>query len=382
MADKDKKLQSALKNLSKVTPQKSRSLFQTPVFKIIAMISLLFLIIGFLSPHAQSNAFENDTKLDKSQSPTLNQNLAYLSALKEEEAKKNRLLKEKMREINEKQKAVKPSSYQPLDYRPPNPSPIADKELQARMQAPTTFINIEHHDNSGFRTIDNNKSASQAMLSGKDSNSQFINQNNPIGFIKASKLHQPSYTIAAGQTIEATLETAINSQLPGMVRAITSRDIYSLDGKRLLIPKASRLIGQYSQSQVGATQNRLLIVWNRTQLPNGIIANLNSPSTDTLGRAGLGADNVNHHFIERFGMSALFSVLGAYTANSGVNSSDGYNSASLYRMSVMQGFQKTASDSLNQNRNIPPTLSLHQGHKINVFVAQDINFYDVMRKSA
>jgi|GEM_PF-1701800 len=374
----------SLAALSEVTPRKKASLLQTPVFKVIAGLCLLFIVLGYFSQHAKSSTINEGSHPDsKNHNPTLNQNLAHLSALKEADAKKEQEEQDRLRlQLKEAQKrrqqreAYRPQIY---DQTRPYPSPKVDSAMQGRMRAETNFINVDYGGQQGIAAMSNTETQADAVLAGHDANSQFINQNNPMGFIKAGRLAHPDYTLAAGELIEATLETAIDSQLPGMVRALTLRDVYSLDAARVLIPKGSLLIGQYATGNIGATQSRILIAWTRVQLPNGIIATLNSPSTDTLGRAGLTADNINHHFLQRFGSSVLFSVLGAYTANAGVNGLDGYNSASQYRMSLVQTFQKTATDTMNQNANIAPTLNIHQGHQINVFVARDISFYDVMK---
>lgn len=377
MSKDDKKQFDAFKRLSKVTPKSSTSLFQTPVFKAVLGLCLLFVLISYVSSGSQAKAqANNETNSSKTTTSTLNQNLAYLSQLKEKQTNDRRLEEQRLRhELEVAQNAPVSIPTNSTDN-----IPKIDRALQARMKAETTFINVDYKDQVNLASVTNQQTITQSVVSSSDKNSQFINQNNQVGLVKAYKLQQPNYTLASGELIEATLETAINSQLPGMVRAIVSRDIYSLNGKRLLIPKGAGLIGQYATGQIGQSQNRILITWTRVQLSNGVMAMLNSPSTDSLGRAGLGADNINHHFLQRFGTSALFSVLGAYTANSGVNGMDGYNSASLYRMSLAQSFQKTASDTLNKNANTPPTLNIHQGHKINVFVARDINFYDAMRE--
>jgi type IV secretion system protein VirB10 len=375
----------ALAALSEVTPRKKTSLLQTPVFKVIAGLCLLFVVLSYFSESTKAKpAEENTHQASNPHNPILNQNLAHLNALKDAESKQKQDehddLKARLREAQiKRQHEMNRSEYHAPTH--PRPRVKTDQAMQSRMQATTNFINVEHGGQVGVSGMNHAQTQADTVLVGKDTNSQFINQNNPVELIKAGRLAKPDYTLAAGELIEATLETAINSQLPGMVRAFTLRDVYSLDAARILIPKGSHLIGQYATGNVGAAQTRLLIAWTRVQLPNGVIATLNSPSTDTLGRAGLGADDVHHHFLERFGASVLFSVLGAYSANAGVNGLDGYNSASQYRMSVVQSFQKTSNDTMNQQAKVEPTLSIHQGHQINVFAARDISFYDVMKGS-
>lgn len=388
MDEKDKALNDAkadtLAALSEVTPGKKASLLRTPVFKVIAGLCLLFVVLGYFSQHAKSKAINEGSHPDsKSHSLTLNQNLAHLSALKEAEAKKeeeeqNRL-RQQLKEAQKRRQQIQTYQAETSAHARPYTQPRTDAAKQTRMRAETNFINVDYGGQHGIAAMSNTQTQAGAVLAGGDANSQFVNQNNPVGFAKAGRLVHPDYTLAAGELIEATLETAIDSQLPGMVRALTLRDVYSLDAARVVVPKGSRLIGQYATGNIGAAQSRVLIAWTRVQLPNGVIATLNSPSTDMLGRAGLAADDINHHFLQRFGSSVLFSILGAYTANAGVNGLDGYNSASQYRMSLVQSFQKTANDTMNQNANITPTLTIHQGHQINVFVARDISFYDVMK---
>lgn len=270
---------------------------------------------------------------------------------------------------------------------PLRPVPHQTQELLIRMNAPTTFFNAGRAKKAPQNKEAATRIASKAvlpaatvMMAGFDANSSFLNAKNTIEQVEAQALSHPDYTLAAGEFIPAVLETAIQSDLPGMVRALTSRDVYAITGERKLIPKGSRLIGQYSSSNIGTTQTNILISWTRVQLPNGIVASLNSPSTDALGRAGQGADAIDRHFLERFSTALLFSLLGAATASVGVSPGDEYNSASAYRMAVANSLQKTARESLKNNLSIQSTLHIHQGTKINVFVARDISFFTVNQK--
>lgn len=269
------------------------------------------------------------------------------------------------------------------------PAPKNSRELIVRMNAPTTFINVDSftkNDASHDLPSEGNRNSELAppptVMAGKDGNSNFLNANSTIEQIEASAIKYPDYTIAAGEFIPAVLETAIQSDLPGMVRAMTSRDVYALTGTRILIPKGSRLIGQYASGNIKQTQGSVLISWTRVQLPNGIVATINSPSADHLGRSGQGADVINHHFLARFSESLLFSVLGAAVSTAGVGPGDEYNSAAAYRAAVASSFQKTAGETLKENKNIQPTLHINQGAIINVFVARDISFYQIVKQGS
>lgn len=248
------------------------------------------------------------------------------------------------------------------------------KETLARMNAPSTFFSV-----SVGESATATKSAQGKTFTGHDVNSEFLNQQSDIASVSAKQLPHPNLTVPAGEMIPATLETAINSELAGMARAITTRDIYALSENKLLIPKGSTLVGQFN-SVVTQGQSRIFVVWDRVQMTNGIIVTLNSPSTDAIGRAGLAADYIDRHFFERFGTGVLLSVLGAYTATGGVNGQDEYNSLSQYRMNIAGGFQQAVNQTLQQDIQVKPTLQINQGATINVFVAHDLDFYRVARR--
>ena len=253
---------------------------------------------------------------------------------------------------------------------------VVSKETLARMNAPSTFFSIgEGESHSGTKTQD----AQGKTLFGHDVNSEFLNQQSEIASVSATQLPHPSLTVPAGEMIPATLETAINSELAGMARAITTRDVYALSGNKMLIPKGSTLVGQFNAA-VTQGQNRIFVVWDRVQMTNGVIVTLNSPSADAIGRSGQAADYIDRHFFERFGSGVLLSVLGAYTATGGVNGQTEYNSMAQYRMNVAGGFQQAANQTLQQDMQTKPTLQVNQGAQINVFVAHDLDFYRVARR--
>ena len=140
-----------------------------------------------------------------------------------------------------------------------------------------------------------------------------------------------------------------------------------MSGNKVLIPKGSTLVGQFN-STVTQGQSRVFIVWNRLQLPNGVIVTLNSPSTDNVGRSGLAADFIDRHFLAQFSSGALLSVLGAYSAIGGVQPQNEYNSVSQYRMNIASNFQQAANQTLMQDIGMRPTMQIDQGSSINIFV--------------
>ncbi|HNW18936.1 MAG TPA: TrbI/VirB10 family protein [Sphingorhabdus lacus] len=183
------------------------------------------------------------------------------------------------------------------------------------------------------------------------------------GSSSATPMANPAATIVAGTLIPAVLETAINSDLPGYTRAFVSQDVRSFDNKTVLLPRGSRLIGQY-KSGVAAGQKRAYVIWTRAIRPDGISIDLGSPGTDGAGQTGL-PGKVNSHFFQRFGAAILLSVVGAL----GSRSNDGV---------VIASGTSAASVAAQSSANIPPTIRVVQGQAVKIFVARDLDFTDAL----
>jgi len=184
------------------------------------------------------------------------------------------------------------------------------------------------------------------------------------GTATAAASFDPATTVTQGTLIPAVLETAINTDVPGYVRAIVSADVRSFDGRHILVPRSSRLIGQY-KSGLSAGQKRAYVIWTRLIRPDGVSVNLGSPAIGFGGETGL-AGKVNSHFFERFGSAMLLSVVGGLSAISG-------NSGVI----IAGGGQSAAATAVSQNGQLGPTIRVRQGEPIRVFTAKDLDFSKV-----
>ncbi|HET6970864.1 MAG TPA: type IV secretion system protein VirB10, partial [Phenylobacterium sp.] len=189
----------------------------------------------------------------------------------------------------------------------------------------------------------------------------------------ATQMHDLGRTVPQGAVIAATLETAINSDLPGSVRAVVSRDVRSFDGSRVLIPRGSKLVGQY-KSAAAIGQTRAFVVWTRIISPTGVSIDVGSPATDRLGRGGLDGE-VDDHFFRRFGAAILLSVINA-GLTAAANSS--HDNTTLVIASPTQANQ-VAAIALQKQIDIPETIKVAQGVPVQVFVARDLDFGGVVR---
>ena len=175
----------------------------------------------------------------------------------------------------------------------------------------------------------------------------------------------PKATATQGTLIPAVLETAIDTDVPGYLRAIVSSDVRSFDGTVVLIPHSSRLIGQY-KSGMQAGQKRAYVIWTRLIRPDGVSVNIASPAVGFGGETGL-PGKVNNHFFERFGSAMLLSVIGGI-------SSSGSNNATVL---IGSQAQSAAAAAVGQSGQIGPTIRVRQGEPIRVFTARDLDFSKV-----
>ena len=181
---------------------------------------------------------------------------------------------------------------------------------------------------------------------------------------RAQRLSNPGFTIIQGALIPAVLETALNSDLPGYARAIVSRDVRSFDGARVLIPRGSRLMGEY-KSGLQTGQTRVQVVWTRLVRPDGVSIDLGSPGADDQGQSGL-AGGVQRHYARRYGPASVLSLL------SGLASGLGGGSSST--VVIGSTASSAAGQALQTDGQIPPTIRLPQGAPIQVFTARDLDF--------
>jgi len=183
------------------------------------------------------------------------------------------------------------------------------------------------------------------------------------GSVHATKLADPASTVVQGTLIPAVLETAIDTDIPGNVRAVVSQDVRSFDGSRVLIPRSSRLIGEY-KAATQAGQRRAFLMWTRLIRPDGVSIALASPAADFTGQAGVGGQ-VNSHFFSRFGSAILMSILGGASSLA---------TAGASTVIVSGAGQSAASAAIQSNGNRGPTIKVRQGEPIRVFTARDLVF--------
>ena len=237
----------------------------------------------------------------------------------------------------------------------------------------------------------------------EDPNRHFLaNAEQDVTRAHAVKYKRTDALVPQGYMIRGVLETAMQSDLPGNVRAITSEDVYSFDGRRVLIPKGTMLTGEY-RSGLTRGQTRVFVVWTRMLRADGVSLMLGSYGTDSLGRSGLTGE-VDNHFLQRFGSAALLTITGGvaqFVGNLGNNNATtgttyAYdpttgnlipisNTANqtlatarqIGAQTAAQSVSQMAQEALKDEIHIPPTIYVEQGTRIIVFVKRDLDFSDL-----
>lgn len=203
----------------------------------------------------------------------------------------------------------------------------------------------------------------------------------------ATRLNNLNLTVAQGKIIDAVIETALNTDLPGTIRAIVSRDVYAESGHEIMIPKGSRLLGTYNTG-IARGQKRVLIVWTRLIRPDGLDIEIGSPGVDQLGRAGV-QGNVDNKYAEIFSSAVLTSAISigiavatdamisepttTTTNNNGSTTSTGSSGATAAQ-SAVTNIGSISKDVINSMLDLRPTITVDQGTRINVFVNRDLTF--------
>lgn len=206
----------------------------------------------------------------------------------------------------------------------------------------------------------NNSYAQQNDQSGKNT---FYNQNR--GTVSGQWL--PLNTIWQGTIFDATLTSDISTDLPGECTAVITKNVYSSqDGRYLLIPQNSKLLGSYNSS-ISYSQKRVQVGWHTLIRPDGYMVNLgNFNATDAKGASGLkGA--INDHPFAYLKAIALMSAVSI--VNSEIQSTSAASS-NEYVQNVMANSQQVATTLgeklIDRAMDVQPTIKIKAGTVINI----------------
>ncbi|WIH03651.1 hypothetical protein KHF85_12175 [Xanthomonas translucens pv. graminis] len=198
----------------------------------------------------------------------------------------------------------------------------------------------------------------------------------------AKPIANPDGLLVRGTYIRCVLETRIITDFPGFTSCIITEPVYSINGRRLLLPKGSKMLGQYGSLE--PTGPRMQVVWDRITTPTGIDVTLMGPGVDNLGSAGH-PGQYSAHWASRISSALMISMLsdafkwaaaknGPATTTVGINS--GVVTEQPYESNTAQAIQRLSEQALERRR--PATVTINQGTVVNVYVAKDVDFTAVL----
>ena len=183
-----------------------------------------------------------------------------------------------------------------------------------------------------------------------------------------------TYVLFEGTVLESVLINRLDGSFAGPVECLLSTDVYSNDRQHLLIPAGSKLLGETKKVDTFG-QTRLAVVFHRLLMPDGYAVGLDQfKGLNQIGDTGL-RDQVNNHYLRIFGVSLAIGVLGA-VAEGGTAGALNANGSDLMRQGFAQSTAQSSAQILDKFLNIPPTVTIREGHRVKVYLSSDLALPD------
>ena len=199
----------------------------------------------------------------------------------------------------------------------------------------------------------------------------------PTEGVKAKKIMIPSLMVTKGTIAQCNLQTAINTEVAGLIVCTLARDVRSTDGNVKLMKKGSLMVGEY-QNGLEIGDKRIFVLWTRYEdKQTHVTMEIASPGADELGRAGLGG-KINTKFWERFGAAIMFSLVGdipSFLNKSGNGSSTTVN---VINSTTTTGAE-IIKNVISLTKNVRPSLEKNQGGMVSIVFARDLDFSSTYR---
>ncbi len=181
--------------------------------------------------------------------------------------------------------------------------------------------------------------------------------------------------LTEGTSIDCALNTRVISTQSGNVTCHLTRDVYSANGRVVLLDSGSKASGFYTGG-ITQGQARIFMQWSKVETPAGVVIDLDSTGAGPLGEAGVGG-YVDRHLAERFGGAVMISLIG--DVGSWLSNRSSQGSDNVQFNSTTQGAENAAAEALRNSINIPPTLYKNHGERVTIMVARNLDFSGVYR---
>jgi type IV secretory pathway VirB10-like protein len=190
----------------------------------------------------------------------------------------------------------------------------------------------------------------------------------------ASAAAGKTFLLFEGTVLESVLINRLDGGFTGPVECLLSTEVYSNDRQHLLIPAGSKLLGETKKVDTFG-QTRLAVVFHRLLMPDGYAVSLDQfKGLNQIGDTGL-RDQVNNHYLRIFGVSLAIGALGA-VAEGGTAGALNADSSDLMRQGFAQSTAQSSAQILDKFLNIPPTVTIREGHRVKVYLSSDLALPD------
>jgi type IV secretory pathway VirB10-like protein len=189
--------------------------------------------------------------------------------------------------------------------------------------------------------------------------------------VNVNSAHGQPYVVFEGTTIDTVLVNRLDGEFAGPLKVMVTNPIYSQDRQHLLIPEGTFILGDV-QKVAGLGQKRLAVTFHRLLMPDGYSVDLDQfHGLDQAGSTGL-KDKVNNHYVEIFGASIALGIISG--AAEATNANQGYNESGgeAYKTGIASSLSQSSANVLDRFVNIPPTITIREGHRIKVYITQDM----------
>jgi type IV secretion system protein TrbI len=189
--------------------------------------------------------------------------------------------------------------------------------------------------------------------------------------VNINSAHGQPFVVFEGTSLDTVLVNRLDGEFAGPLKVMVTNPIYSQDRQHLLIPEGAFILGDV-QKVGGLGQKRLAVTFHRLLMPDGYSVDLDQfHGLDQAGATGL-KDKVNNHYVEIFGASIALGIISG--AAEATNANQGYNEtgSEAYKQGISSSLAQSGANVLDRFTNIPPTITIREGHRIKVYITQDM----------
>jgi type IV secretion system protein VirB10 len=189
--------------------------------------------------------------------------------------------------------------------------------------------------------------------------------------VNVNSAHGQPFVVFEGTTIDTVLVNRLDGEFAGPVKVMVTNPVYSQDRQHMLVPEGTFILGDV-QKVAGLGQKRLAVAFHRMLMPDGYSVDFDQfHGLDQAGATGI-KDKVNNHYVEIFGASIALGVIAG--AGEATNNNAGYNQSGTeaYKSGIASSLSQSSANVLDRFINIPPTIVIREGHRIKVYITQDM----------